>query len=602
MSVNLNVNTLKSSLSKELKGVEYNPFEAEVIVIGAGGRGGLSTSGELSTRNGGGAGSFISASFFVSPTSSYNISIGEGGSGSLDGLIYTITRAEDTKISYYNPNTTAYEDKYIARGGGAGESDPIDEFNSPNPFRVDVIVYEENPIEGFNAFDGGSGGGVFATASNQTPRTSIGQPMPVVIPEGEVLGFAFTGSKGGGGDLGTEGFRQRTFAGGGGVLNSGSSAVSTNLYPAGAGQGIQLLNTFLSASVENAEVAKGGNILLGTSINGDANTGNAGGLVGGSGLVAIKYFGEQKIFGDVGDVFTVEDYTIHLFTGSSDITTTGKTYGGSDVDKPTPLITAQLLVAGGGGGRGADFGGGGAGALVTSSIILGRNVTYEIVVGNAGEENENGQPSYLYGFEDTSSLPYSSGSTPYSMSADGGFCGESSSLRFGNGGDSGQGYIYKNDVIVQTFPSYSGGNSYANFTGSNNIRHSGGGASVKENGQDATFSGNGLGGEPVGGTILYPWYRNAPEGSRGDSFVGGGGNAQGLGDSNTFNEPAFGASYDTNNATKGAVVIQYPQFFDAEDIVVTGNATASLYNGNRTWLFGVGTSSFTLNFEPTAST
>lgn len=581
MSVNLNVNTLKSTLSQITRGVNFVDFEAEVILVGGGGRGGLYVNSSR-TGTGGGAGSFISASFLIPATSSLFVQVGEGGSGSLSGTTFTFFPAGDSKITY-GPSGSVLEELFIAPGGGVGDSAPTLDLS-------DVTV-----INGVST-DGGSGGGKRNYDGTQNKSGSIS--IPATIPDGtglrpaEVYGYPRTGSASSVGiyDENEPLFPQ--FAGGGGVNGTGSVADSRNEEDS-IGAGISLIDTFLSGSLVNNELAQGGRILWETADgNGVANTGQGGGYIGGSGLVAIKYSGEQKIFGDAGQVQTIEDYTIHIFTSSADITTTGKTFSGSDVDKPTPLIEVQALVAGGGGGRGFNGGGGGAGALVTSSFTLGRNVTYEIVVGDGGVENQNGGQSYLYGFEDTSSAAYSSGSTPYTMSAEGGFCGVSSSiLATSDGGDSGQGYIYKNDIIVQTFPSYSGGVGYG-----------GGGASVKQNGQDGTPSAGGLGGEYVGGTILYPWYKDTPTGTRGDSFVGGGGNGIGRGNSNTFNDPAFGASYDTGSATKGAVVIQYPQYYDFEDIVVTGNATASLYNGNRTWLFGVGTSSLTLNFNPTAST
>lgn len=601
MSVNLNVNTLKSSLSKVERGVNFVDFEAEVILIGAGGRGGLSSASDIPNRvsNTGGAGSFLSASYTIPATSSLRIDVGQGGTGSLVDTTYYISRAEDTKISYYNPNTTTYEDRFIARGGGAGESDPISEL-SPT---ITQFVYAENPVEGFTVFDGGSGGGVYATASNQTPKTPIGQPMPVVIPEGEVLGFAFTGSKGGGGDLGSVGFRQRTYAGGGGALNSGSSAVSTNVYPAGAGQGINWDDTFVSGAIANV-VAKGISVDLQSGeagYGGTPNTGNGGGISGSSGIVAIKYFGEQKIFGDAGEVITQEDYTIHIFTGSADITTTGKTYSGSDVDIPVPQIPVEAIILGGGGGYGDDPNpdvsggtGGGASAAVSASFIMGRNVTFDIHIGSGGLVDTDGESSYLYGYTDSTLETYSTASTQLTMSAYGGKCGESSS--FGNGGNSGEGY-YILDETIQYYPSFSGGFGYANFTGSNNIRHGGGGASNTQNGENASFERPGRVVLGIGTTIVenstIPY-----EGVTADLSSNKGGGATGDG-SNTWGD---GGTYDKNNGRPGLCIFRYSQYFDRYDIQVTGNVTSSLRNGSRIHQFNIGDGTIRLSYSPTGST
>jgi len=621
MSVNLNVNTLQASLQAVTRGIQFNEFEAEVILLGAGGRGGVYPSEDFSRAScGGGAGSFLSASFLIPATSSLNIHVGLGGSGSLSGSypnnVYRISRAEDTKISLTNDGVL---DLFIARGGGAGESSPDGFGTGDGEFPLSQINYEPNTIEGFGIYDGGSGGGVFATASNQQPRTPRSKSIPVVIREGEVLASLFTGSIGGAGDVGSEGFRFREPAGGGGALQSGSKSRFMSQYPEGAGAGFNLDNTFLK-DIRVYDVSQGAGFGLQSdsepSYIAPPNRGWGGGISGSSGLVAIKYFGEQKIFGDAGEVITLEDYTIHIFTASADITTTGKTYSGSDVDIAVPEIPVEAIILGGGGGYGFIYdqnderaiygGGGGAGAAVSGSFVLGRNTTFNINIGKGGFVSSSGEESYMYGFIGSENLDtYSTASSEITMSAHGGDSGSAARTNRGDGGNSGQGFYIIGDNI-EYYPSYSGaptttgpvpGNPNATYTSP------GGGASNTSDGLTGSLAG---GGDSVLGlrttqveNSAIPYLNVTADLSSNHGAAAYNGNI--TWGPNTWGSGAPAREGDFS-ASPGLLLMRYPQFYDKYDVQVTGNVTSSLRGGSRIHQFNIGEGTIRVNYNPTGST
>lgn len=165
-------------------------------------------------------------------------------------------------------------------------------------------------------------------------------------------------------------------------------------------------------------------------------------------------------------------------------------------------VPATIYVVGGGAGGGAGTadngaGGGGAGRIVNTSIDIAPNLTYNVIVGNGGGSNSNGETSKLFGWDFDIN-------TAVTMSAGGGFSGNVS-----DGGNSGTGSVTVGDSVTN-YPSAIGGTG----TGAG-----GGGAGNGVDGNDTTTADGAASGD--GATTPIPELETGQTGIAG----GGGGGA-----------------------------------------------------------------------------
>lgn len=279
--INLNINKIQAIRNNIERGDGLNPFVVQILAIGGGGNGEYGTGAA-----GGGAGAFISSSWLIPAETTFDIEIGNPGSGSLNSA---------TKLIL----TSTSDELFVAPGGGNAVGQ-----------------------------DGGSGGG----GATGGPTTG-GGTVEVTIPYGAILALEPTGYAGGnitGGNPGTTGG-----AGGGGVLGVGSDRFDNTAGVAG-GPGINIANTIVNGLVSGittlafggegrcATCGGGNSAPANSGGGGQGNGGGAGsGGIGGSGLFAIKYAGLPKATG--GTITQSGGYTTHVFTTSGQLTTTGKT-------------------------------------------------------------------------------------------------------------------------------------------------------------------------------------------------------------------------------------------------------------------------------------
>jgi hypothetical protein len=274
--INLNVNRIQAIRDDIARGDGLIEFDAEVLIIGGGGNG--NAGGSLGNA-GGGAGALISGSWIVPPKTTFDVTVGAGGGGGDTKLVLTSTSA----------------DVFVAPGGGnAG--------NTPQ--------------------NGGSGGGGGLTSGSAIPATIPARAELTIEPTGFDGGRSFIATGGGGG--------------GGGILGKGQDRTS-NVSGGAGGAGIAIINTFVNGLVAGVTTfAYGGDgkssVATGNGASAPANSGAGGdgggvngvdvGGSGGSGLFAIKYEGLPKASG--GTITTAGGYTTHVFTGSAQFITTGK--------------------------------------------------------------------------------------------------------------------------------------------------------------------------------------------------------------------------------------------------------------------------------------
>jgi hypothetical protein len=295
---------------------------ASYLVVAGGGGGGHTFGG------GGGAGGLLSGTTVLTPTLSYTITVGAGGTA------VTSSRGNNGSDSVFNSITAT-------GGGGGGDSTST------------------------TGKSGGSGGG---------GAYYLGAGGSGTVGQGNNGGANATtnGVGGGGGGAGAVGATASSNSGAGGIGLT-SSITGTSTYYAGGGGGSG--NTGSVAAGGLGGGGAGGVNASGTA--GTANTGGGGGggttggAQGGSGIVIISYAGAQQFGGGV--VTSSGGNTIHTFTTSGTLVPV------------TPLSANYLVVAGGGTGGAGSAGGGGAGGVLTGSgVAIDPNSTYLVTVGAGG--------------------------------------------------------------------------------------------------------------------------------------------------------------------------------------------------------------------------
>ena len=466
-------NPYKITASIELK--PWTPFPVEIIAIGGGGAGGGSND-RYNSGAGGGAGAVVSASWQIPVLTSFDIVIGNGGTcptGSFSG-----SAGQDTTVYWNNVSSSIL----VAKGGSGGTT------------------------FGQSSGDGGSSGGtvgetgvVGAVVTNTIPANSTYALTPTgnVGNRGHIhrsdipVPFSYLG--GGGGGAVTAGQRGSAYNGGpgGSGINLSTFGLGT-LAVGGDGGGY---NTAPTKQTNGANAAANTGNGGGGANGGDGPSINVRGGNGGSGIVVIRYKGDQIATG--GTVTQTLNYTTHTFTSNGTFTPTGN----FQCCLPQPINIEYMVLGGGGGGTGGDVskGGGAGGTLKTGTLPLPESGnTYPVVIGLGGATvlNSNG----LQG----------GSSSIFGLTATGGTGG----TILGVGGSN---------------ESYNGGTLYG-----------GGGAGAGQNGSNGatpppnTLAGNGGNGYtwidgitygPGGGGAYTQGGNRAPKSSNGSGIYGNGGEA-----------------------------------------------------------------------------
>lgn len=186
--LNLNFNTIDSIREKRGGPIRYS-FPATIYLLGGGGGGESGTGITGRGGGGGGASAFVSASILIAPNVTYNIQIGNKGTGSLGG--FTPTKGGDSFIygytdDYNTPVTMSAQGGYPGSGGAGGNSGS------------GSIEYTTTTIN-FPSFNGGalvnaSAGGYFYQATGGGAGSSQNGQNGLILPPSE----AGDGGSGGG--------------------------------------------------------------------------------------------------------------------------------------------------------------------------------------------------------------------------------------------------------------------------------------------------------------------------------------------------------------------------------------------------------------------
>ena len=240
-------------------------------------------------------------------------------------------------------------------GGASGYSDGAASFrNGGNGVTGQGFKGGRGGPQYFSGGGGGAGGqGTDSVASATNPPNG----GPGVT--NDILGVSYYWGGGGGGAAYSAG------TGGAGGLGGGGGGAVGQVY-GGAG-GIRDGQNGGGGANNTTTNTPGGDGAANTGGGGGGgshyNANNRGGN-GGSGIVVIRYPGEQKAVGGAVSNITVNgiQYTVHQFT-TTGTTTFSKYVSSSD------FVFEYLIVAGGGGG-GMDMGGGGGGGGVLAGSAL----------------------------------------------------------------------------------------------------------------------------------------------------------------------------------------------------------------------------------------
>ena len=245
-------------------------FEVEYLLIGGGGAGGSTVTGDdgVDGTGGGGAGGLVEGTISLA-NQSYAISVGAGGSGATRGVV----RGQN------GGNTTLSTFTALGGGGGGGY--------------------------GLTGSTGGSGGGGGGRSSTAGGSATSGQGFAGGNAQsGNTTGQAAGGGGGGAGAAGQSGDALEN--GGDGGIGKTSTITGQSFYYAGGGGG-------------NAS-------RTGTGCAGTDGLGGGGGGVGdfgaggngGSGIVVVRYKGASAGTGGTvtAGAGTAAGYTLHTFTST----------------------------------------------------------------------------------------------------------------------------------------------------------------------------------------------------------------------------------------------------------------------------------------------
>ena len=225
---------------------------ADILVIAGGGSGGSGAWG-----GGGGAGGIVlDTGYATTPSTSYSLAVGAGGTPGTATLDNSLNRSGNGFDSWFGSNSSL-----VAKGGGAGAS----------------YAWSRTPYTDCNGANGGSGGG--ATECNNSGVTNTGGTSTQTLPSGANAKY---GNSGGGTPT-------ASWASGGGGGGSGvaGSAVTTSGVGAKGGDGTQDFASWITAftsgmsGVSGWSTATSGGYIAGGGGGGTSSTRGAPGLGGG---------------------------------------------------------------------------------------------------------------------------------------------------------------------------------------------------------------------------------------------------------------------------------------------------------------------------------
>ena len=256
--------------------------------------------------------------------------------------------------------------------------------------------------------------------------------------------------------------------------------------------------------------------------------------------------------------------------------------------------SASILVAGGGAGlppltASVARGGGGAGFILTSSLSIIPNVSYQILVAETSSLGGVGNESKFIGFDDNDTIPYTVTSLGGEIQT------YNPTTTVYNGGAQGSGSLNRAGVVTN-YAGYIGGVGAVGTRGGFFNTVGGGGAGATSNG------GNGDIGAPAGaqGGIGGTTYNAAdfnPTGPGQSLLIGAGGSGESIGGASAPqtirpSEYSQGASYNGTVGAKGSVVIKYA----GEPKAFVTNATTVTIEGFTYHTFNPGTGSFIFTY------
>lgn len=246
------------------------PYLIELVIVAGGGGGGVC--------GGGGAGGYYYDSIWVTPGTTYTVTVGAGGSSG----------------SYPTPGTRGSDSKFgniVAVGGGAGTRDS-------KQYAMSAV--------------GGSGGGMSSgggSANTDNPAAVSGQGNV----GGSAPAYGSNAPGGGGGGAGGAGGNATDSTNSGGTGGAGTTSAISGTSVCGGGGGGYL--TAVTNQTLNAGSSGGGNGGYRNAVPatvsptaGTANTGGGGGgggsagagAAGGSGRVELQYPGAKRHTGTTG--------------------------------------------------------------------------------------------------------------------------------------------------------------------------------------------------------------------------------------------------------------------------------------------------------------
>jgi hypothetical protein len=522
----------------------------QLLLVGGGGGGGR-------TGGGGGGGAVVNTYAYVVATSSYSITVGQGGAGSTtaDGSLGLIGTSSIFTTLSGNVNISAI-------GGGGGGS------------------------YGINGGNGGSGGGAGATDAGYTyGGTGLVNGLSGTNYNGGGGGnsgnVTTTGRiAGGGGGAGAAGTTGTTSVGGNGGNGIISNISGTSTYYAGGGGGIaQATQTGGGNQTPGTGgLGGGGNAVASGGAAGTANTGGGGGGFvggvsggtgqggqGGSGIVFVQ-FPSYSVFTLTPNIPSVSgtiqmnlsfvnganEPSIYPVAGGYTIATITSASSASITFSNSSSLNLYFLAVGGGGGGGSNLGG------ISSNQLNGDGG------GGGGSVITNFNPPYYTGaaLPVSSSLPITaitigSGGNPGTSAT---AMGSSSGASWGPGGNT---QFTCNAVIYLAYGGGGGGsfdgdqNNFSNGQRSGSAATSsaqgsgtgggiGSGGGVKQGGGASSTGGTA---SPAAGSIY-----NTYAGSAGNSNTTGGGSGGGGASGTTTSTPTGAAGTAGANGIYSTII------------------------------------------------
>ncbi|MDP4933547.1 MAG: hypothetical protein NWR30_02440, partial [Salibacteraceae bacterium] len=267
--------------------------QVRALIVGGGGGGGMDMGG------GGGAGGFIDTTFIL-PAGSYNITVGQGGTGAPAAGTFGQPTGHQYSIPALNGGNSSIESLLTAIGGGAGGTSYWNStpgaagsnggsgggcagYNAPNGSGAGLGTAGQGNRGGHGAGSHRSGGGGGAGSqggggpNGGSYNANGGDGLP-----SDILGTTYYFAGGGGGS------GYNVVGGNGGIGGGGGGAVGTTTGGAGLNNGLPGGGGNINQQTNKPGGNAGANTGGGGGGGSHYNSNNKGGE-GGSGIVVIRY-------------------------------------------------------------------------------------------------------------------------------------------------------------------------------------------------------------------------------------------------------------------------------------------------------------------------